>query len=413
MGGSMNWLTTSGSSMPGFPAFTGSGVISSDKELSCNVNTQSTGTGTQANPFRLGTSSAFNSAMLGPTVFIPQAIKNLAGWNSYLAVQNTSSNSAAVQVRYYDPVAGTEIAAAAETATIPANASKIFYQNDNVNLPSGFNASAKVSANDGTSTLAVSVAIYRDATDYTRSQFLSYNGVASGSATVNVPRFVRKILGYNSGMAIQNVGAGDTTVHVVFTFQGSTYTLNTPTIKPNTSYNLYAPNISQLLPVDSLGEALRQGSAVLHVANAATDRIVVSVNEDNQSGIATRLGQGSTYNARPGGSETTTIFFSQFTKNAIGIYNSGFQITNTTSTAGTCNIQYVGTGGAAANETNVTLPAKEAGSLIRYAPQIVLLPNNYNAGVRVTCTQPVVGIVNFSAANLYGDSFTQTTGLNQ
>ena len=40
-GGSRNWLTTSSSNMPGFPSsFIGSGVISSNRQLACNVNTQ-------------------------------------------------------------------------------------------------------------------------------------------------------------------------------------------------------------------------------------------------------------------------------------------------------------------------------------------------------------------------------------
>ena len=370
--------------MPGFPSsFLGSGVISSDKPLSCNVNTQSTGTGTQANPFRLGTSGAMNSDNVGPTIYVPQTIKNLAGWNSYLSVQNAGSASAAVHVRYYDPTTGAELTTAAETATIPAGSSKVFYQSDNANLPAGYNASAKISADNATTPLAVTVAIYRDATNYTRSQFLSYNGAPTGSSSVFVPRFVRKILGYNSGIAIQNVGTGNTVATVVFTFQGTDYTVTTPSIPPNTSYNLYAPNITELLPVDSPAEALRQGSAVITVANPATDKIVVSVNEDNQSGIATRLGQGTTYNAPLGGSETTKLFFAQFTKNAINIYNSGIQISNTTATAGTCDITYVGY--PAANQTGVALPA--SGSIVLVCSRKLQL---FQMAIMQVCPLPVL-----------------------
>lgn len=406
MGGSANWLTTSGSSMPGFPTgFLGSGIISAEYELSCNVNTQSTGTGTQANPYRLGTSGAFTSSMAGPNVYVPQVIKNLAGWNSYVAVQNTSASPVAAHIRYYNASTGAEIAAAAEAVTIPGGASKVFYQSDNANLPAGYNAGAKISADDGTSLLVATVAIYRDATDYTRSQFLSYNGVASGSSSVYVPRFVRNLAGYNSGIAIQNVGTADTVATVVFTFEGNAYTLTTPAIHPNTSYTAAAASIAALAPVDAL--ANHQGSAVVTVP--APGQIIVSINEDNQSGAPTRLGQGTTYNAPAAGTETTKIFFAQFVKNltAGNVYNSGIQISNTTAIAGTCNVEYVGQPSA-----NATLALPASGSLVLYAPNITLLNNGYNAGVRVTCTQKVTGIVNLSISG-YGDSFTQTTGLNQ
>jgi len=136
----------------------------------------------------------------------------------------------------------------------------------------------------------------------------------------------------------------------------------------------------------------------------------VTVNEDNQTGEATRLGHGTTYNAPADGSQSTTVFFTQFTKAAGGVFSSGFQVSNTTTSAGTCNIVY--SADLTANESNVTLPA--SGTIIRFAPQIAALDAGYNASVKVTCTQNVTGIVNLAAyGGKYGDSFTQTTGLNQ
>jgi hypothetical protein len=408
-GGSKNWLTTSSVSMPGFPSnFVGSAVVTSNTPLACNVNTETTGTGTTTNPYRMGTSYGLDENTSGTVIYIPQAAKNFSGFNSYISIQNTSGSTVTANLNFY-AANGSEIAAAAQSVNIPALASKVFYQNENTGLPDGFNGGARVSAGDGSTRLAVVVAIYRDATNYTRTQFYSYNGVPSGAPKVFVPRFVRNLQGYQSGMAIQNVGSTDTIVTVRFLFLGVEYVYTSPAIPPNTSHLLYAPNIAVLSPVDLLPEGQRQGSATITVDDLVNDEIVVTVNSDNQAGIATRRGQGATYNAPADGSQTQTIFFPQFTKNAGVVFSSGFQVSNTTNQDGTCTIEYIAQ--PSANETNVLLPAD--GSIIRWGPQITALTNGYNAAVKVTCTRAVTGIVNFAAYGRYGDSFTETTGLNR
>lgn len=416
-GGSRNWLTTSGVSMPGFPTnFTGAGVISSSTELACNINTQSTGAGSTGSPYRMGTASGFNEAQASPVMYMPQVIKGAAGFNSYFAVQNIANTEVTVNVQYFLSN-GTEVTAAAESSTIPAQSSKVFYQAANANLPAGFNGGAKVSAADGSTKLAVVVALYKDGTQYSTSQFQSYNGAAEGANKVYVPRFVRKLLGNNSGIAVQNVGNVATAMTAVFNFQGTEYVVPSPSaIAPGASWLLYAPSIGQLAPVDALTESLRQGSAVI-TTSVAEAKIIATVNEDNNVPTAgTRFGQGSTYNAINAGLESNTVFIAQFTKKAVGeTFSSGFQVSNTTGTAGTCDIVY--TAQPAINETGVPLPAN--GSIVRWAltgtnPAMVAMNTNYNAAVKVTCTVPVTGIVNMSAyGDKYGDSFTQTAGLNQ
>lgn len=415
-GSSQNWLTTSALNMPNFPTnFTGSGVISSSTQVACNVNTQSTGVGTTSSPYRIGTSAGFSDAQAGPVMFIPQVVKGPAGYQTYFAVQNTSTSAVTANVRYYN-ADGSELSAAAESASIPGQSTKVFYSTDNANLPTGFNGGARVSAADGSTKLAVVVALYKDGASYATSQFLSYNGFAQGSNKVYVPRFVRKLVGYNSGLTIQNVGAAATNVTVNFTFAGTTYTVSSPApIAPGTSWLLYAPSIPALGPVDGLGNSGREGSAVVTTADPNA-RVVAIVNEDNNdSSQGTRYGQGATYNAIGAGSESNSVFFAQFTKNAANIYSSGFMISNTTATPGSCNITYPGQAGL--SETNVPLPgngviSRFAGSGVQTA--MLNMVNGYNAAVRVQCTVPVTGIVNLAAyGGRYGDSFTQTTGLNQ
>ncbi len=92
-------------------------------------------------------------------------------------------------------------------------------------------------------------------------------------------------------------------------------------------------------------------------------------------------------------------------------YSGGFQIGNTTGTGGTCDITLPAA--PAANQYGVALPAN--GSIGRYAPDVPNLPNPYNGSVKVTCTQAVVGISNFSARNssYYGDTLVTAPGINQ
>lgn len=415
-GGSKNWLTTSSVSMPGFPSgFVGGGVVSSNKPLTCNVNTELNGAlGTTNSPYRSGTSSGMGGNQVGKKLYVPQVMRNYFGYSSYVAVQNTGGNDVTVNVKYYNSASGAEVTAAAESATIPAQSTKVFYQADNVNLGT-FLGSMTIESADGTTPIAAVVNIYNNLADYTKAQLQSYNAVPSGAATLLVPRFVRSFYGYNSGTSIQNIGTAPVNITITFSFAGNTYTYNSPSpIQPNASLALYAPNIVALSPVDSLPVASRAGSAVITAtkvnAGDPDPAIVAIVNEDNRGGFdAWRNGQGSTYNAFPAGSETNTVFFSQVPRKVVGFISGGFQIANTTATEATCNISYAGA--PAANETGVILPAN--GSILRYAPNVANLPDGFNAAVTVTCTQPIVGISNFQAIGKYGDSFIQTNGLNQ
>ena len=409
-GQSKNWLTTSSSSMPNFPSpFTGAGVVSSSTPLACNVNTEIQGaTGTTSNPYRSGTSQAFTDTSVAAKLFVPQVMREYYNYNSYVSVQNTGNAAVTVNVKYYDASTGNEVVAAAESASIPSQSSKVFYQSDNTALGS-FIGAATIESADGTTKLAAITNIYNNMTNYTAAQLQSYNAVASGSDTLFVPRFVRKFYGYNSGMSVQNIGTVDTTVTITFTFENNTYIYTSPSIKQNASLPLYATNITELAGVDALDMNSRAGSAKI-VANAAGADIVAIINEDNRGALdAWRSGQGSTYNAMALGEETDTVFFAQITRKVINIFSGGFQVANTTNQPGTCTIDYAGA--SAAQETNVVLPANSG--FLRYAPNVANLPDGFNAAVTVTCTQPIVGISNFQANNQYGDSFVQTNGLNR
>ena len=409
--GTRNYFTPS--SPPGLPEnFLGSAIVSSDQPMTCNVNTQTTGAGTESDPYRVGTSTGVRDVDTYTSAYVPQVEKNFSGgWSSYIAIQNAGTISVEVTISYKDRY-GSSLPSATETFTIPARSNYISYQTENGNIPDNFLGSASITG-DGVTPLAVVANFYNNGSDYSTSQLLSYNGFGSGANKILIPRFVRNFYGYNGGLTIQNIGDSSTSMTINFYFSGNTYTYTSGSIASGASLFLYAPNISELAPVDSLPVSLRYGSADITASNDGT--IVAIVNEDNRGGegIPTvRHGQGASYNGILDGTQTNTIFFSQVPRKAGGIWSGGYLISNTTDTAGTCDITYAGVPGATQND--VPLDAK--GSISHFIPNVSGVPDGFNSSVTATCTQPVIGIFNFAVeadSGRFGDSFVQANGLNQ
>ncbi len=77
--------------------------------------------------------------------YVPVVLKQLAGSNTGIQVQNTSSSPATVQVFYYNRM-GQSSPTWTNTATVAAGASETFYQGADPDLPIGFDGSAIVQA---------------------------------------------------------------------------------------------------------------------------------------------------------------------------------------------------------------------------------------------------------------------------
>jgi len=417
-GGSKNYVTSDPElNLP--TGFLGSAVVSSSHIVACNANTK-TGDGSNKNPYRLSSSSGLSDTITTSKVDAPQVMKTYNGWNSYIVVQNTGNSVAKVKVSYRRQN-GNLILAANETVNIAAHSSKVIYQEANVELPDKFIGSAKVtSINPTDARIAVLVNFYNLGDSPGTSQFHSYNGFSAGAKRLYVPRVVRQFYGYNSGMTIQNIGTIDSAVTITFNFDGNTYVYHTETIRAKAATPIYLPNIPELAPVASLAISHRFGSAVLE-ADEPGALIVAIVNEDNRGNPKDndgnpvpieRIGQGSSYNAIAAGTESKTLYFQQVMSKVDGNISGGFQISNITNQAGTCDITFYG-----APEANISGHAIEAhGSLSMYAPDIPDLPDGFNAGVTATCTVNVIGIANASAepgSNKVGDSFLQNNAINK
>ena len=412
-GASKNYYTPS--SPPGLPAtFLGSVMVESSTPLACNVNTQTTGTGTSTSPYRIGTSAGFADSETGLKMYAPQVMKLLGGaWSSYIAVQNATAAEITVNLSYRDRF-GAAVPAADESDTIPGYSNHVFYQADNAGLANGFIGAATIVA---TGNIAVVTNFYNAGTDNTNAQLHSYNGFSSGSDTLLVPRFVRKFYGYNGGMSIQNIGAAPTTVSIDFTFAGNTYTYDSPAIQPGAALALYSKDMPELAPVDGLPIGQRFGSAVI---TSSGEDIIAIINEDNRglagdnngSAVpAERVGQGNTYNAILDGAQTVTIFFPQIVARASNIFSGGFQVANTTGTSSPCTATFNAQAGL---DFDFTLGAFGSASI--YAENVPGIVTPYNGSVTVVCSQAIVGISNLAAfpgSGKLGDSLSGGNGLNR
>lgn len=416
--GTLKYFTSS--TPVGLPAdFFGSATVSSDKELFCSVNTQSTGTGTKTAPYRIGTSSGFTEQQVSDVMYVPQITKTTT-WNTYIAVQNSTNTDLSVVVQYYNRDTGAEIVTAAETIDILANSAIVIYPETNENLPQTFYGSAKITADDPTAKIAAIVNFYNLATDYQTSQLQSYNAFTEGASALYAPRVVRKYYGYNSGISVQNVGTIPTTLTLNFSFaNGSTYSYTTAIIAPSASYIVYVPDISQLTPVDGFPMSNRYASVKI-VADAPGAEIVGITNIDNRGLVADNagatvpeenIGKGATVNMALDGTATKTLFFTQVAKRTSG-FSGGIVISNTTNTAGTCDLTFAGQPGA--NMNDVALPAN--GQISLFLPNNPNLQDGFNASVKAVCSQNVFGTYNFSIEpgyGKYGDSYIEANALNQ
>ncbi len=417
--GSRNYDTTD--EAMGVPVdFSGAVVVSSLKPVACTVNTQNTGTGTSENPYRIASSSGLDELEVASAIYVPQVMKNYSDWSSYLSVQNAGDSPVTVQITYKNRN-GEDVAAAAETATIPSYSNSIFYQTENPGLPAPFIGAAKVTVTSpATGKVAAVVHFYNTGSDSGTSQFHSYNGLSAGATKLYMPRVVRRFYGYNSGITIQNISDVDTTVTITFNFAGQSFRYNSATINSNTALVLYLPDVGEIDAVDSLAISQRFGNAVVEVGNPDA-RIVGIINEDNRGNPADndgnpipteRVGQGSTYSAIPAGSETKDLYFPQVMNNVEGIFSGGFFFSNVSGQAGFCEIHFTGVPEAKLDDFD--MGATESKSY--YAPDIPNLPDGFNSSVRVSCNIEVIGIQNFAAepdSGKLGDSFTQNNGFNK
>ncbi|MBC7233221.1 MAG: hypothetical protein H5T68_08295 [Chloroflexi bacterium] len=391
-------------SIAGLPdGFIGSVVIGSDRPVAAIINTQlPSGSGASpTSPNRVGTASGVPEAQAGTTMYVTQVMKAAyGGWSSYIAVQNTTADTASVTVRYYDAT-GTEVAT--NTQTLHPYSTYVFRQENEAGLPAGFAGSAKIEANKN---IAVICNFYNVGTSDATAQFHSYNGLPSGATKLYAPRVVKNYYEYQSGLRVQNVGSAPTTVTVEYKFGTNTYTQTSPAIGPGQAWGPYMGSPAQLPP--EMATVSGSGSAII----TASQPVIATVNEDNRT-----KGQGITYNAFLDGQATTTVLFPQVTSKFYG-YCSGIQIQNVSDEEGTFTVTYSMSGRTDVVVGPLTLGPGQSWS--QFLPNVIP-GQDFNGSAVVVCTKNIVGIANMSHRSdvdtrypmNYGDNFTTYNGINK
>ncbi len=404
-GGTATWYVPDRTEIPG--TFTvGSAVVSADRQIAATLNTQtpSASGSTTTDPKRIGQAGGVGSPTT--SAYVPQVMRDYYGWNSYVAVQNAGSSTASVSVRFYDST-GAEVTAAAQTASIAAYASYIFDQATNTNLPGSAAYSAYVDG--GGQNVAVVCNMLASGADYANSQLLSYNGVGAGANMVYIPRLVKDYYNYQSGMAIMNVSSTATTVQVEYDFGGTKYTQTSPSLG---QYQAWQPYLGNEAAVPPLAGVSGSGSAVVTV-QATGAMVIATINEDNRVSPA---GRGTTYNAFSTADATHNVVFPQVTGKYYA-FSGGWQVQSLVD-SNSCTVTYSTFGGVTPTGRSFTLSA--GGSTFDFVPDKMGTAVDYNGSAKVVCSGNVVGIQNMSIRDdidarygtYYGDSYTQTGGIN-
>ncbi|HZQ97592.1 MAG TPA: hypothetical protein VFC93_02120 [Chloroflexota bacterium] len=412
-GASRNYYVPVNPLFAGLPdGFNGGAVIDSDQPIAASVNLASASDagGSDADPYRLTTYTGFASTDAAQTLYFPE-VTRYGGYNSVLSIQNAGSGTTNVTVTYRDS-SGNLISnpGCTTTASIPANASASFKQADCTGLGNTFNGAAVVTADAGGKIAGVAIKA-NSFTNSSTSQFLDYNGMATGAKKLYVPKVVNGYYGFDGAIIIQNLDSSTSTqVVVTYTFGSTTKTV-TRTVNPQASVTLFSPNV-----VADDNSALPTGSGSAIITSSATN-IVATVNERNDT-----LGLADTYRAFVDGTQTTKLSFPSINSAYYG-FTSGPAIQNTGSSAATCTITFTGTvtGQAGTVTKTITTPSiPPNGGQFQQNAYSMGLPADFNGSASATCTQPVFAIsslafltsIDTRYGTKYGDSESIVNALN-
>ena len=326
-------------------------------------------------------------------MYAPFLRKNYYNRNSYIAIQNTSTETATIAVNYTDHN-GVALPSARQTAQVPPYTTKIFYQNDNASLPAAFHGSAVIT---GTAPLAVIVNDANSGTSLSESGFESYNGFAAGATKVYLPKLTVNYYNYQSGVQIQNTGTAPATMTITYNYGGITATKTSPLIQPGRAWAAYLAN----KPASGLPEAMNgSGSAVV----TSLQPMVAVVSERNESFGFEAITSGVTED-----DSTSIVLFPKFDSQYYD-YDGGIQIQNlgTTSTTLTATFSMQGR-----PDVQKTSPLIAPGSSDRWHGPNVGLGSGFVGAVVVTSSnsQKIAGVYTSRNTVLRGDTYSAYNGI--
>jgi hypothetical protein len=402
-------------------SFKGAVIAASDRKIACTSHL------TKDN-YRLAESNGIetqDSTRVGATLYATQFIKNLVSgsdsWNSTITAHNAGWYPSAITITFRDRFGNTSAGWTYNT-TLPGYSTKALDLASHAPLPNNFLGGATISG-EPNSRLTATIVFYNNGSATQRSQFQSYNATRSGENELRGPRFLRNYYGYNSGLAIANIGGNTANVNIAFLFGplNNSYS-QAYSIAAGNVLHVYAPNIPGLNGVDNLAVSDRYGNIKIN----SDQPIISTVNEDNRGSCvfpascptipAYQIGQGSTYLLMPPALAKRGISFPFVRRNIVPNSNppvpstglqSGIQVADVSGLANSCTIKFSGS----SYTENFTLSAN--GSKSWFLPNVGYLPNTFEDSARVECTYNVIGISNSSdrSTNVSGDTASQTDGI--
>ncbi|MHB1357114.1 MAG: hypothetical protein ACYCZF_14190, partial [Anaerolineae bacterium] len=359
------------------------------------LNTAKLSTGIGADAKRVGTAVGVSDP--STTVYAPMLRKNYYQYNSYVAVQNTGNTTATVVMNYTDHT-GAPIGPARDTVQVAPFSTKIFYQNDNLNLPDNFSGSAVIT---GTQPLAVIVNIAAAGSSVATAGFESYNGFSSGVNKLYLPKLSVNYYDYQGGFTIQNTGNAAATMTITYYYGTSVYTQVSPMIQPGQAWGVFLANTAKSgLPAGLSGS----GSGVVESAQP----MVAIVSERNDVYGFDFASQGVA-----DGSGTSTVLFPKF-DSLYYDYDGGIAIQNMGATTTTLRATFSMQGRA--DVVVDSAPVGPGGSARWHGPNVVpSLGAGFVGSVVVISlnSQPIAGVYTSRNVVLSGDSAGAYNGIQK
>jgi hypothetical protein len=302
--------------------------------------------------------------------------------SSGFQLQNRSTtDSAAVAITYYD---ASGAAVETDNDTISANASKSYYVPNVLGQPDG-RYSVIVSSDQPLFAL-VNAVTASGATPNVAATHSGFSSDETGSP-LYIPWVVCGYYDYNSMVAVQNAGTGDTTITVDFYQSGSS--------TPAQSYNFTNVSPGESVFLDMTADPYKTDletttsngffGSIMASSTGDSTPLAAVVNDTNPTGSFLR-----SYNAVQ--TSSNALYAPQVTANYYG-FSSGFTLQNPNGSAATVDVTYYASG-ATTPTTSQTFSIEAYSAQPTYLPSVPGMPADFNGTAVISSSLPIMGIAN-------------------
>ena len=338
---------------------------------------------TSTSPRTAGAYSGFGASETSTSLFFPGLYNSYYTFNSELVLQNTTSTAAEISINFYKQLTGEIIDTV--TATIPGNATRVFYLHDLPTVPSG-NYDGLISAQVSSDQPIVGITDIWSPRVF--SLFSNYNGFISGTTdTLYAPALYKYYYNFVSALTIQNIDSSaepqDAEVRITY----SNGVVRTATLAPYQSREFYQPNDTSLPSGNSSGVFSAKVESVNNVPIVA----LVSV-ESKAKGLL------ASYNASTSASTSLNCplvyrdYFKWFS--AETVQNVGTEATDITITYSVGDGAYI--------RTFYNVPPNGTINIIELENAGSLLPSGTAASAIITSSgQPIISVVQLNNELVY------------